>query len=121
MDREHHQRRIGAEVRACPGRIEGLYGCADSACRYSLCRPGCQSECRPEGRPIDCRLFEELMRRDFTVRKRIILGSVTLLVLADVALAANSWELSAAPRTVRQSGAVGIRPQDLFRADIKRI
>ncbi len=57
------------------------------------------------------------MRRDFTVRKRIILGSVTLLVLADVALAAYSrWELSSAPRTVRQE----IRPQDLLRADIKR-
>jgi len=61
------------------------------------------------------------MRRDFTVRKRIILGSVTLLVLADVALAAYSWELSAAPRTVQQPGALGIRPQDLLRADIKRI
>jgi len=61
------------------------------------------------------------MRRDFTVRKRIILVSVTFLVLADVALAAYSWELSAAPRTVRQPGAVGIRPQDLLRADIKRI
>jgi len=44
------------------------------------------------------------MRRDFTVRKRIILVSVTFLVLADVALAAYSWELSAAPRTVRQPG-----------------
>src|SRR5260370_13938208 len=60
------------------------------------------------------------MRRDFTARKRIIVGSVTLLVLADVALAAYSWQLSSAPHTIRQPGAVEIRPQDLLRADIKR-
>ncbi len=60
------------------------------------------------------------MRRDFTTRKRIIVGGVTLLVLADVALAAYSWQLSSAPRTIRQPGAVEIRPQDLLRADIKR-
>src|SRR5467141_4020564 len=60
------------------------------------------------------------MRRDFTVRKRIIVGSVTLLVLADVALATYSWELSSAPRATREPGAVGIKPQDLLRADIKR-
>jgi hypothetical protein len=60
------------------------------------------------------------MRRDFTARKRIIVGSVILLVLADVALAAYSWELSSAPRATREPGAVGVRPQDLLRADIKR-
>ena len=60
------------------------------------------------------------MRRDFTARKRIIVGSVTLLVLADVALAAYSWQLSSAPHTTRQPGAIEIRPQDLMRADIRR-
>lgn len=56
------------------------------------------------------------MRRDFTARKRIILGSVILLVLADVALAAYSWQLSSAPLSPRQPGTL----QDLLRADIKR-
>jgi hypothetical protein len=60
------------------------------------------------------------MRRDFTARKRIILGSVILLVLADVALAAYSWQLSSAPLSPRQPGTLEIRPQDLMRADIKR-
>jgi type IV pilus assembly protein PilO len=60
------------------------------------------------------------MRRDFTARKRIIVGSVTLLVLADIALAAYSWQLSSVPHTTRQPGALEIRPQDLLKADIKR-
>ncbi len=60
------------------------------------------------------------MRRDFTLRKRIILVGVTLLVLADVALAAYSWQLSSAPVTPKPPGAVDVRPQDLLRADIKR-
>ncbi len=60
------------------------------------------------------------MRRDFTARKRIIVGGLTLLVLADVALAGYSWQLSSAPHTIQQPGAVAIRPQDLLRADIKR-
>jgi len=60
------------------------------------------------------------MRRDFTARKRIILSGVALLVLADVALAAYSWQLSSAPETPRQPGALEIKPQDLLRADIRR-
>jgi hypothetical protein len=37
------------------------------------------------------------MRRDFTTRKRIILGGVILLVAADVVLAGYSWQLSSVP------------------------
>ena len=59
------------------------------------------------------------MRRDFTVRKRIILGGVALLVLADVALAAYSWELSSAPHAP-QRRAQEITQQDLLKADIRR-
>ena len=59
------------------------------------------------------------MRRDFTARKRVILGGLTLLVLADVALAAYSWQLSSAPRGP-QHRVQEITQQDLLRADIRR-
>jgi hypothetical protein len=60
------------------------------------------------------------MRRDFTLRKRIILVGVILLVLADVALAAYSWQLSSAPHAPQQQLAVEIKQHDLLKADIKR-
>ena len=60
------------------------------------------------------------MRRDFTLRKRIILAGVILLVLADVALAAYSWHLSSAPHVPRQQLAVETKQHDLLKADIKR-
>lgn len=50
------------------------------------------------------------MARDFTWRKRIILSGVVILVLADVALAAYSWQLASAPR----------EPKDLFAAQVKQ-
>ena len=59
------------------------------------------------------------MRREFTARKRIILGGVALLVLADVALAAYSWQLSSAPHATSRR-AQEITQQDLLRADIRR-
>jgi type IV pilus assembly protein PilO len=60
------------------------------------------------------------MRRDFTVRKRIILAGVILLVLADVALAAYSWQLSSAPHAPQLQLAVETKQHDLLKADIKR-
>jgi Tfp pilus assembly protein PilO len=60
------------------------------------------------------------MRRDFTVRKRIILAGVILLVLADVALAAYSWQLSSSPHAPQQQLAVETKQHDLLKADIKR-
>jgi Tfp pilus assembly protein PilO len=60
------------------------------------------------------------MRRDFTLRKRTILAFVTLLVLADVALAAYSWQLSSAPNTPQQLLDVEIKQHNLLKADIKR-
>jgi type IV pilus assembly protein PilO len=57
------------------------------------------------------------MRRDFTVRKRLILGGVSLLVIADVTLAAY-WRLSSAPQDNQEQAE---RMQhDLLRADIQR-
>jgi hypothetical protein len=60
------------------------------------------------------------MRRDFTRRRRAILGVVILLVLADVALAAYSWQLASTPHTPQQLLALEMRQHDLLRADIKR-
>ena len=60
------------------------------------------------------------MQRDFTLRKRIILAGVILLVVADVALAAYSWELSSAPQAPQQQLAVETRQHALLKADIKR-
>jgi type IV pilus assembly protein PilO len=60
------------------------------------------------------------MRRDFTLRKRIILTGVGLLVLADVALAVYSWELSSAPQAPQQQLAVETKQHNLLKADIKR-
>jgi hypothetical protein len=60
------------------------------------------------------------MRRDFTLRKRIILGGVILVVVADVALAAYSWQLSSAPHAPQQQLAVETKQHDLLKADIKR-
>lgn len=60
------------------------------------------------------------MRRDFTLRKRTILGGVILLILADVALAAYSWRLSSAPRAPREQLAVETTQHNLLKADIKR-
>jgi hypothetical protein len=39
------------------------------------------------------------MARDFTTRRRVIVGGVIFLVVADVALAVYSWQLASAPRT----------------------
>ncbi len=60
------------------------------------------------------------MRHDFTSRKQVILGALTLLILADVAFAAYSWQLASAPRTPQQQFAAEIRRHDLLKADIKR-
>jgi len=60
------------------------------------------------------------MQRDFTLRKRIILSGVIVLVLADVALAAYTWELSSAPHAPQQQIAVETKQHDLLKADIRR-
>lgn len=60
------------------------------------------------------------MKRDFTSRKRALLGAVVFLILADVVLAAYSWQLASAPRTPQQQLAIEMRQHDLLKADIKR-
>ena len=60
------------------------------------------------------------MRRDFTFRRQAILGGVTLLVLADAALAVYSWQLASAPQSPRQQFSIEMKQHDLLKADIKR-
>jgi Tfp pilus assembly protein PilO len=60
------------------------------------------------------------MRRDFTMRKRVILTFVTLLVLADVALAAYTWQLSYAPHAPQQLLDLQSKQENLLKADITR-
>jgi Tfp pilus assembly protein PilO len=60
------------------------------------------------------------MRRDFALQKRITLVGVVLLVLADVALAAYSWQLSSAPQEPEGQRIAEMRRHDLLKGDIKR-
>jgi Tfp pilus assembly protein PilO len=60
------------------------------------------------------------MQRDATLQKKLIIGALALLVLADVALATYSWKLSSAPRTPQQELTAQTRQLEVLRADIKR-
>jgi Tfp pilus assembly protein PilO len=60
------------------------------------------------------------MRHDFTFRKQAIVAGVVLLVLADLALAAYSWQLASAPQSPREQYALEMKQHDLLKADIKR-
>jgi Tfp pilus assembly protein PilO len=53
------------------------------------------------------------MRRDFTMRKNAILAGTILLVLADLALAAYSWQMASAPQELRQDLRVKLLQKDL--------
>jgi Tfp pilus assembly protein PilO len=58
------------------------------------------------------------MRRDFTSRKRLILGFVILLVLADAALAVYSGDLASAIRKPEQQYAAETKHLDLLKQSI---
>jgi Tfp pilus assembly protein PilO len=60
------------------------------------------------------------MRRDFTWRRQVILVGVVLLVLADIGLAAYSWQLASAPHSPEKQIAGETKLRDVLRADIKR-
>lgn len=59
------------------------------------------------------------MRRDFKIRKRTIIGGLALLLLADVGLAAYSWNMSSANLDKLHYDRQA-KQLELFRADIKR-
>jgi Tfp pilus assembly protein PilO len=60
------------------------------------------------------------MRREFTFRKQAIIAGVILLILADVALGAYSWQLASAPKSPREQLSLEMKQHDLLKADIKR-
>jgi len=60
------------------------------------------------------------MRREFTFHKQAISAGVILLILADVALAAYSWQLTSAPKSPREQLSLEMKQHDLLKADIKR-
>jgi Tfp pilus assembly protein PilO len=60
------------------------------------------------------------MKRDVKLQKRLVIGALALLVLADVALAAYSWKLSSAPHTPQQELALQNQQLEVLKADIKR-
>jgi type IV pilus assembly protein PilO len=60
------------------------------------------------------------MTRDFGPQKRLILGGVIFLIVADIALAGYSWKLSSAPQTPKEEFAAQSKKLEILRADIKR-
>jgi Tfp pilus assembly protein PilO len=60
------------------------------------------------------------MRRDFTLQKRVIIGSLAVLVLADCGLAAFSWHQASAPRTPQQELERQTVQLKLLQGDIER-
>ena len=60
------------------------------------------------------------MRRDFILQKRVVVGSLALLVLADCGLAAFSWRQASAPRTPQQELERQTVQLKLLQGDIDR-
>ena len=60
------------------------------------------------------------MRKDFSSRRRVILGLLVVLVLADGSLAAYSWWQASAPRATQQELDRQGLELKLLRADIER-
>jgi len=61
------------------------------------------------------------MHRDFTFRRRVILGGLTVLLLADAGLAALSWRMASAPKTPEQELARQAKQLKLLKSDIDRV
>ena len=60
------------------------------------------------------------MKRDVKLQKRLVIGALALLVLADVGLTGYSWKLSSAPHTPQQELVLQNQQLEVLRADIKR-
>ena len=61
------------------------------------------------------------MHRDFTFRRRVIIGSVAALLVADIGLAAWSFRLAAAPKASDQELARQTDQVKKLKADINRV
>ncbi len=60
------------------------------------------------------------MQQDFTMRRRIILAGMGLLIAADLGLAFYSWQLASAPHTPKQELDSGRLQLKVLKADIER-
>jgi Tfp pilus assembly protein PilO len=60
------------------------------------------------------------MQRDFTTRRRVILGFVTILVLADVGLAVYSGDLATSPRSTQKDSDRLVLQLKISQAEIAR-
>jgi len=61
------------------------------------------------------------MRRDFTTRRRTILGCLIVLVLADLALAGYSWQLASSPQMPREQSARQTLQLKLLQKNIEEV
>lgn len=61
------------------------------------------------------------MQHDFTLRRRLILGGLTVLLLADAGLATLSWRLAATPRTPEQELARQSNQVKFLKGDVDRV
>jgi Tfp pilus assembly protein PilO len=60
------------------------------------------------------------MARDFKLQKRLIIAALALLLAADVALAAYTWQSGSTPRNEKQDLADQTRQLEVLKADVKR-
>lgn len=61
------------------------------------------------------------MHSDFKFRRRLILGGLSVLLIADAGLAVWSWQLAAAPKTSDQELALRANRVKMLKADIDRV
>jgi Tfp pilus assembly protein PilO len=60
------------------------------------------------------------MARDFKFQKRLILGGLALIIVADLGLAGYSWNRASAPHTPMADFAAQSKKLEILRGDIKR-
>jgi Tfp pilus assembly protein PilO len=61
------------------------------------------------------------VHRDFTLRRRLIIGALAVLLVADAGLAVLSWHLATRPRTPEQNVARQASQVKVLKGDIDRV
>lgn len=61
------------------------------------------------------------MHREFTLQRRLIIGALAVLLLADAGLATLSWRMAATPRPSEQQLAREAQQVKLLKGDIQRV
>ena len=62
-----------------------------------------------------------MMHREFTLQRRVIIGGLAILLLADAGLATLSWRMASAPRTSEQELARRAQQLKLLKSDTERV